>query len=84
MSSPSTVFHVLSALYLQLAMMIALVVIPYTIGRATFWKPFNQWVDHKVHVALGRIPSTLRKPLIAIIGASVLCLLVWLVATAPM
>lgn len=84
MESPRTIFHVISALYLQLAMMIALVVVPYTIGRASFWKPFNRWVDHKVHVGLGRLPLTVRKPLMAIVGATVLCLLVWLVATAPM
>lgn len=83
-TSPRAIFNVMSVLYMQLAMMIALVVIPYTVGRATFWKPFNRWVDNKVHVGLGMLPVKFKKTLMAILGASALCILVWLIGTAPL
>jgi len=84
LESPGKVFHVMWGLYLQLAALIALVVIPFTVGRASFWKPFNRWMDRKVEHGLTALPPSARKPAMAVLGASMLCLLAWLVATASM
>lgn len=84
LEAPLPALSIIWGLYLQLTTMTALVVIPFMVGRASFWKPINRRVDSWLHQGFSMLPSRIRKPSIAALGAGMLCLLVWLAATAPM
>ncbi len=84
MDAPLPVLSVIWGLYLQLMTMTAFAVIPFKVGRASFWKPFNRRVDIWLHQGFSMLPVKMRKPAIASLGMGMLCLLAWLVVTAPM